>query len=42
MTKAVQEEKERQAQRNIDRLEAAGDNFFGNLRLKQIPQPEIA
>lgn len=42
MTKVVQSEKERQAQRNIDRLEAAGDNFFGSLRLKQIPQPEIA
>ena len=42
MTKVVQEEKERQARRNIDRLEASGDNFFGSLRLKQVPQPEIA
>lgn len=42
MTKTVQEEKERQAQRNIERLEVSGDSFFGKLRLKQIPQPEIA
>lgn len=42
MTKIVLEEKERQAQRNIDRLEAAGDNFFGTLRLKQFSQPETA
>ena len=42
LTKVVQEEKERQARRNIDKLEAAGDDFFGTLRLKQIPQPGIA
>lgn len=42
LTKVVQDEKERQARRNIDKLEAAGDDFFGTLRLKQIPQPGIA
>lgn len=42
MTKVVQEEKERQAKRNIERLEVDGDSFFGQLRLKQIQQPEIA
>lgn len=42
MTKVVQEEKERQAQRNIERLEVNGDNFFGQFRLKQFPQPETA
>ena len=42
MTKIVLEEKDRQAQRNIERLEVNGDNFFGQLRLKQFQQPETA
>ena len=41
LTKIVQEEKERQAQRNVLRLEESGDDFFAQLRLKQ-PRPEIA
>lgn len=42
MTKVVLEEKDRQAQRNIERLEVNGDDFFGQLRLKQFQQPETA
>lgn len=38
-TKMVMEEKERQANRNLARLEASGDDFFARLRTRK---PEIA